>query len=69
MSDDDGDGTFLFQCCTTSLDWATWVANHDLIELRNDESRLTHILSKKVKIAKNRTHADRASRRVLSCLR
>ena len=71
MSVDYGDGTFLFHCCTTSFDWATWVADRDLIGLRIDESRLIHILSKKVKIAgaKNRTHAYRTQLRALSCLR
>ena len=71
MSVDYGDRTFLFQCCTTSFDWATWVADRDLIGLRIDESRLIHILSKKVKIAgaKNRTHAHRTQLRALSCLR
>ena len=71
MSDDYGNGTFLFQCCTRSFDWATWVAVCDLIGLRTDESRLIHILFERVRIAgaKNRTHADRTSLKALSCLR
>ena len=71
MSVDYGDGTFLFQCCITSFDWGTWVADRDLIGLRTGESCLIHIPSKKVEIAgaKDRTHADSTSLRALSGLR
>ena len=48
MSVDNGDGTFLFQCCTASFDWATWVDDRDFIGFRTAESRSIHILSKKV---------------------